>query len=204
MAGPTQIFTKKAQVFVIEESATDTYLVQTAGSGFMAEITDAPLTIDGENYTPEQARGDFLSMDETPGTISASMSFRVAMRGGGAATTPPEFGEAIKACGFLETTNAGDVTYTPTSTYDGVAGNPGQSYSVTVLEESGITPSSGQGRFRKLRIHGQRRGACLSGVHVHRGLRTDGRRRPGDDHLHCDHGSEFSRRDLRHEHRRGL
>jgi len=130
----TQLYTKKAQVFVVEEATQDTYQTQGATDAIFAEIPDAPITINSSNYEPTTVRGDFLLQDEIPGAASATVNFRVPLHGSGTAGTAPEFGEALKACGFEETTVATtSVTYTPLSTFDGSGGNPGPSYSVTVI-----------------------------------------------------------------------
>jgi len=134
----TQLYTKKAQVFLIEETTVDTYLVQTAASAILAEIPESPLTLESNNYEPTTVRGDFLSSDETPGMTEGTISFRVPMHGDGGtvAGVAPEYQEALKACGMSEVVDPGvSVTYHPLSTFDGAGGNPGQSYSVTVVED---------------------------------------------------------------------
>ena len=132
----TQLYTKRAQVFVKEETAQDTYEVQAAADAILAEITDTPFTLDASNYEVTTVRGDYLSSDESAGLRRATMNFRVPMHGSGTKDTPTEYGEALKACGYEETTNVGtSVSYTPLSTFDGTGGNPGPSYSVTLLED---------------------------------------------------------------------
>jgi hypothetical protein len=131
----TQLYTKLAQCFVIEETSQDTYLTQTAASGFLAEIPDSPISFTSENYVHPSARGDFLNNDESPGMVSAQINLRVPLKHSGTVDVAPEWGEALKACGFEETTNAAvSIVYTPLGTFDGTGGNPGPSYSVTVLE----------------------------------------------------------------------
>jgi len=132
----TQLYTHRAQIFVKEESSQDTYITQTAADVILAEIGDTPYTINGENYAPTTIRGDFLSSDEIPGYQSAEMTFRVPMRGSGGTgpTTEPDYTEALKACGLAYAAGPPQ-TYTPISTFDGAGGNPGMSYSVTLLED---------------------------------------------------------------------
>jgi hypothetical protein len=124
---------------VTEETADqDTYKALVAGDLILAEISETPFTIDGENYSPTTVRGDFLSQDEVPGLKSAQMTFRVPCHGanGADAGVAPEFGEALKACGYEEIGNTTvDVTYSPLSTFDGAGGNPGTSYTVALLED---------------------------------------------------------------------
>ena len=51
-----------------------------------------------------------------PGARNAVIEFDVELKGSGTAGTAPEFGDLIRACGFLETIVAGtSVTYTPAS-----------------------------------------------------------------------------------------
>jgi len=51
-----------------------------------------------------------------PGSRFGEIEFDVELKGSGAAGTPPEFGDLLKACGFQETIAAGtSVTYTPAS-----------------------------------------------------------------------------------------
>lgn len=130
----TQIYAGKTQVHLVEESSQDTYLAP-AGSGTgMVLASNVSVTFDSSNYEPNYVREDYLAMDEIPGPVSGSISFSVPIRGGGAIDTPPEFGEMLKACGFEETTNAStSVTYTPLSVFNGTGGNPGPSYSVSIL-----------------------------------------------------------------------
>ena len=150
----TQLYTKKDQVFVIEETTQDQYLVQTAASGFLAEIPDAPYTITSENYVQTSVRGDFLSNDEIPGMATISTTFRVPLKGGGTAGTAPEWTEAMKACGYRETADPGvDVVYEPLGVFDGASGNPGPSYSVTVVED-GVSYRI-QGAFGNAVFNGQ-------------------------------------------------
>jgi hypothetical protein len=143
-AGQTQIYTRRAQVFVTEETTDqDTYKVQAAAEGFLAEISDSPLEIGGENYTPASARGDGLSRDEVPGIKPATISFRVPLAGSGAAGTAPDFADALLACGYRESLLAAtSAIYYPYFVFDSAADagppatrNPGTSYSVTVLED---------------------------------------------------------------------
>lgn len=135
----TQINTRLAQVHVVEESSQDTYVAPANnGTGmFMAEIGDSPLAVSSSNFEPTYHRADYLSMDEIPGSVSATISFRFPLKGSGSADTAPEFGECLKACGLEETIPGagGAITYTPLSTFDGTGGNPGPSYSCTVLED---------------------------------------------------------------------
>lgn len=130
----TQLYAKKAQITIAEEVTVDTYVAPDgAGTGmFLAE--EVTVAWDSSNYEPNQAHGDFLQMDEVPGPCSGTMSFRVPIKGSGTAGTAPEYAEALKACGYEETVvPATSVTYTPLSTFDGAGGNPGQSYSVSLL-----------------------------------------------------------------------
>jgi hypothetical protein len=131
----SQLFIPKAQIHLIEESSQDTYSAP-GGSGanmFLAE--ELTFTVESEEWEPAYAREDFLMMDMVPGTASATISFRLALRGGGAAGTAPEFSEALKACGYeLNNTPSVSDVYTPLSVFDGTGGNPGPSYSVSILE----------------------------------------------------------------------
>ena len=67
-------------------------------------------------YTPEEVvrmtQRDTLSRSASiPGSPVATVDFRMEMKGGGAATTPPAWSEVIKGCGFTETVNTSDVTW---------------------------------------------------------------------------------------------
>jgi hypothetical protein len=130
----TQLYTQKAQIHIIEETTVDTYLVQaTDGSGALL-CEQVTLSYDSSNYEPAYVRGDFLSFDEIPGMVAATMTFRAPIKGSGTAGTAPEVGEYLKACGMEEETVATtSVTYSPVSTFDGASGNPGQSYSLSWL-----------------------------------------------------------------------
>jgi hypothetical protein len=131
----TQIDIGHAQIHLIEESSEDTYSAP-GGSGaniFLAENVE--VRHEGTMYAPTYVRNDFLAMDEVPGGIQGQISFRVPLKYSGTAGTAPEYDEALKACG-MEVTNVPVTsdTYAPLSTFDGAGGNPGQSYSVSVLE----------------------------------------------------------------------
>ena len=130
----TQLYMKRAQVFCVEESGQDTYLEQVAGDAVLAE--QVTVTIDSTNYEPTTVRGDFLSTDETPGMASVAFNFRVPLHGSGTAGTAPEFDSLLKASGFkVVNVPVTSDTYTPLSTFDGAGGNPGPSYSCTLLED---------------------------------------------------------------------
>jgi len=136
----TQIFTKRAQVHLKEEGTENTY-DDPDGSGanmFMCEIPDVPMTLNAQNSQPNYTRSDFLTMDAVPGTVSASLTFRVPLAYSGTAGTAPKCDEVFKACG-MEVTNVASTsdTYTPHSTFSGAGGLPGPSYSCSILE-SGI------------------------------------------------------------------
>lgn len=130
----TQIFSKKAQVHLIEESSQDTYSAPGGSGANMFLARNIGISYDTSNFRPEYVRGDGLSMDEIPGSVSGQITFEVLLKGSGSTDTGPEFGEALKACGMEEETSAGvSVTYSPVTTFDGASGNPGPSYSVSLL-----------------------------------------------------------------------
>lgn len=131
----TQLYTKLAQCFVVEESGQDSFEALALADGFLAEVPEGPITWNSENYVQPSVRGDFLNHDETPGLTSGQITFRVPMKHSGTVDSAPEWGEALKACGYEETTNAAtSMVYTPLGTFDGAGGNPGPSYTVAVLE----------------------------------------------------------------------
>lgn len=134
----TQNYTRKAQIHIVEESSQDTYSGP-GGSGtniILGTVSDTPMTLNSENYVPAYSRADFLSMDEVPGSCWASLNFQLPLKYSGTAGTAPEIDEFLKACGLKVTNTPGtsDV-YTPLSTFDGAGGNPGPSYSCTILED---------------------------------------------------------------------
>jgi hypothetical protein len=142
----TQLYTKRAQICIKEETTVDTY-VGPAGDGsgmFVAEIADSPMTMDSSNYEPNEHRGDSLEMDENPGPASATISFRCRIKGEGVTDATPEFNQALLGCGLRQSVSTGASQYYPFWTFDSandvgppITDNPAQSYSVTVLE-SGV------------------------------------------------------------------
>lgn len=61
----------------------------------------------------EVVQNSFSRIKRIQGERSATVSFVVELRGGGAAGTAPNIGKALQACGFLETITGGvDVAYT--------------------------------------------------------------------------------------------
>jgi hypothetical protein len=136
----TQINMRKAQIHVEEESALDTYLAPSAGgTAFLA--TDVTISYDSSNYDPQVMRADGLSHDEIPGPIAATLNFTVPLKGSGVGTMdgPPSIAEALKSAGLVETVNAStNVTYVKGSLHDGLGGNPGPSYSYTILHSGPV------------------------------------------------------------------
>ena len=138
----SQIFTKKAQIFVTPESTVDTYETQAAADGFIGEIEDNPLQLDSPNYEPNEHRGDFAEMDENPGPASATIAFRCRLKGASVQGQAPEFRNALLGCGARESIESNVVTYYPWSIFGGATDvgppateDPSQSYSVTILED---------------------------------------------------------------------
>ena len=138
-----QLRGRRAQLILKEESATGTYEVP-AGDG-----TGTLLIEDGWSYTPnstnfqgQYARSDFLNVEEVPGPASAVITWRMPIKGSGTAGTAPDFDVVMKACGW-EVTNvvATSDTYAPHSAVDGVGGNPGPSYSCTLLVDGEAYPA---------------------------------------------------------------
>ena len=128
----TQIRRGRTQVFVVEETTQDTF--EDPGNGDVFLASNVSYADESSMWTPNYVRNDFLSMDEVPGSAMATLSFSVPLKGSGSAGVAPEFGEALKACGFAETIVAStSVTYSPLSTYDGSGGNPGPSYSFGMI-----------------------------------------------------------------------
>lgn len=142
----TQLYTKRAQITIQEETTVDTY-VAPAGDGtgmFVAEISDNPLQLDSSNYESNEHRGDSLEMDENPGPASATISFRCRIKGEGVTDATPEFNQALLGCGLRQSVSSGATQYYPYWTFDSandagppVTDNPAQSYSVSVIE-SGV------------------------------------------------------------------
>lgn len=133
----TQLYTRKAQIHIVEESSQDTY-VAPANDGtniILGKVSDSPMTLNSSNFIPEYTREDYLSMDEVPGSVYASLNFQLPLKYSGTAGTAPEADEFFKACA-MDVTNVGSTsdTYSPLSTFDGAGGNPGPSYSCTILE----------------------------------------------------------------------
>jgi hypothetical protein len=130
----TQLYMQKAQLHIMEEATADTYLVQaTDGAGALL-CENVSLSYDSTNYEPAYVRGDFLSFDEIPGMVAATLTFRAPIKGSGTAGTAPEVAEYLKACGLEEElVTSTSATYAPVSTFDGASGNPGQSYSLSWL-----------------------------------------------------------------------
>jgi hypothetical protein len=135
MAGPTQIFSRKAQVVVKEEATEDTYLAPAGdGTGIMI-AQNVNFSVDQTSFEPEYLRGDYLSGDVVPGSASATMSFDVPAKGSGdPGDVVIEYDSCLKACGLEATNSAGTSdTYTPISTFTGVSLLPGISYSASLL-----------------------------------------------------------------------
>ncbi len=146
----TQIVTKKAQVHMVVEATENLYVApENSGTGmFMCEINDSPLTLSSSGSQPSYTRSDFMSMDAVPGTVNATMQFRIPMAYSGVAGTPSKSDVVFKACGLQVIDTGTTDTYSPISTFTGGAILPGPSYSCSILE-SGIryAISGGQGTF---------------------------------------------------------
>ena len=62
-------------------------------------------------------RESLSQLASVPGRYTGSISAQIQGRGSGTVDVPPEVGDLLRGCGFLETINAAsDVTYTPAST----------------------------------------------------------------------------------------
>jgi len=130
----SQIYAKKAQIHLVVEATVDTYVAPTGSGSGMFLAQNVRISYQGDNYVPAYIRGDYLQPAESPGMLSGTIAFEVPIKGSGTAGPAPEFGEALKACGMKETTvPATSVSYVPHSVFDGSSGNPGQSYSISVL-----------------------------------------------------------------------
>jgi len=60
-------------------------------------------------------RSSISTKESIPGAKIATITFRAELRGSGTATTPPSWGKFLTACGFVESVNTSNVTYTPDS-----------------------------------------------------------------------------------------
>jgi len=151
----TQIVTKKAQVHLVVEATENTYVAPANnGTGmFMCEINDSPMTLNSSNSQPNYTRSDYLAMDAKPGTVNATLQFRVPLAYSGTAGTAPKSDVVFLACGLKNVDTGTTNTYGPISTYTGAQSPastflPGASYSCSILE-SGIryAISGAQGTF---------------------------------------------------------
>lgn len=136
----TQLFTRKAQVAVKAETTVDTLLAPVAGDVLLAG--NVSYEINSENFSQPWTRDGWQQFDESSGTASATIKFRVPLKGSGVDATAPEWGDALKACGFVEVIGATS-TYKTSSTFTGAGGNPAQSYTVAVFENGVRYPISG-------------------------------------------------------------
>lgn len=137
----------RGQVFVKQESAADTYTAPAASDAFLAQDIEYSI-LEGEAFQRSELRGNFNKMDPVPGPAGAQITFTVLLRGAGsvnlASGLAPEYGEALKGCGFREVIESGvSAQYQTTTECDGAysesagAGiwNPGPSYTVEFLED---------------------------------------------------------------------
>ncbi len=133
-----------------EESVTGTYQAPAGDSTGSLLIEDGwSYTVNATNFQGQYARGDFLNVEEVPGPCSVVITFRLPLKGSGTAGTAPEFDEVMKCCGW-EATNVVTTsdTYAPHSAVDGAGGNPGASYSCTLLVDGEAYPAkNGFGNF---------------------------------------------------------
>ena len=129
----TQLYAKRAQIFVSEEGTIDTYAVQAAGDVILGQ--DVTWTVESSNWTPQYARGDFLMGDEVPGSAAATLTFSVPCVGSGdPGDVPLEYTDALKMCGmYVKDTVATSTVASPTSTFDSATSYPHESYSATAL-----------------------------------------------------------------------
>jgi len=146
----TQLRGRRAQVILKLESTTGTYEPPAGdGTGSLLIEDGWTYTVNASNYQGQYARSDFLNVEEVPGPASVVITFRMPIKGSGTAGTAPDFDAVMKACGW-EVTNVAVTsdTYAPHSAVDGAGGNPGASYSCTLLVDGEAYPAkNGWGNF---------------------------------------------------------
>lgn len=81
----------------------------------VSDVSINPLS--ANNVNRDLVRGYFGGSDQLVGTYNVEVSFTVELAGSGTATTPPAWGDLLRACGFTQTVQTASVDYTPVSTF---------------------------------------------------------------------------------------
>lgn len=110
MAKPYRI--REAQIACKVEATPGT--AETLSTADMFVASDIVLTPQFQDTPNESLTGVPDREQGTTGTRSGTLAFKLPLKGSGVAGTAPEFGEALKSCGWSETIVGGtSVTYKP-------------------------------------------------------------------------------------------
>ncbi|MGH7260868.1 MAG: hypothetical protein ACREI9_09325 [Nitrospiraceae bacterium] len=109
------ILTRRAVLAAKIEAVEGTAETLAAGDANFL-VTDPKWEPDIPMFQRQNVDGSLSSFVAVPGTQRAVISFKVELKGSGAAGTAPALGKLLKACGFGETVVGGaSVTYAPIS-----------------------------------------------------------------------------------------
>jgi len=108
-----KVFGKAQLAFKIESTPGSFETLSTSEVKF--PVFDLDFSPDIEINEREPVREFFGPDQPLAGTRFASVSFKVEMAGSGTATTPPPWGDLLKACRFAETIDTDNVNYDPDS-----------------------------------------------------------------------------------------
>lgn len=108
------MLTKRAQIALKVEAVEGTAEALAGADAIL--VMNPKFTPNRKVYDRENVASSLSPFAAIPGEYSATIEFDVELKGSGTAGTAPEFGKALKGCGFGETVVAvTSVTYAPAS-----------------------------------------------------------------------------------------
>lgn len=110
------MLTRKRQLAAKIEAVEGTAEILAAADAKLL-VYDPKVSFDVAMFERNPARPSFSNVGKTPGKRTAGISYRLELRGSGAAATVPEWGKLLQACGFgvnaLKSMNIGAITNGP-------------------------------------------------------------------------------------------
>lgn len=110
------MLTRKRQLAAKFEAAEGTAETLVAADAKLL-VYEPKVSFDVAMFERNPARRSFSNLGKTPGKRTGGISYKLELRGSGAATTVPEWGKLLQACGFgvsvLKSMNIGAVTNGP-------------------------------------------------------------------------------------------
>jgi hypothetical protein len=109
--------TRKAALLLKQEPVEGTFQAPSASTdGVLVEITGGlPLGLEPQNTETNEVTGSLDGRGPIPGGLQCSISARCYLKGSGVPGVAPEFGDLLKALGFLETEIKTDIVATTIS-----------------------------------------------------------------------------------------